>query len=332
MNAARTLAPPESIPQPSAPAAPGPQPVERHAGDAVMVLDSVSVGFESPAGRTEVLADIDLSLGRGELVAVLGFSGSGKSTLVNLLAGLLKPDRGRVLHNGREVRGPSLERAMVFQNYSLLPWLSACANVRLAVDRAHRGCNRVERQRRAMNALAAVRLDEAAAKLPGELSGGMRQRTAVARALAMEPSVLLLDEPLGALDALTRSVVQDEILALWSEHQPATLLITNDVDEALYLADRVLPLSMGPAAGFGPCFTVPAELRRNRAAVESEPELAGMRADLVAWLMAQRRRKQHGDPPVPLPDIEPIDISRHRPSRFLGFRNLRLRERFRRGA
>ena len=195
--------------------------------------------FVTPRGTTRVLGGIDLTLDDGEFVAIVGYSGSGKTTLVSLIAGLIEPDAGTITLDGATVHGPGPERGIVFQQYSLLPWMTVYDNVALAVDAVRPGLSRVDRRRVTEEFVALVNLTPALGKRPRELSGGMRQRVAVARALAMEPKLLLMDEPFSALDALTRARLQDELLRIWDDRRSTVILITNDVDEAILLADRI---------------------------------------------------------------------------------------------
>ena len=206
-------------------------------------LKAVSKGFDSLRGRTEVLKDINLEIERGEFVAIVGYSGAGKTTLINLIAGLTRPDSGQITLNDLEIEAPGPDRGMVFQNYSLLPWLSVYENVRLAVDQLFPNWSESKKHQHTEVNIARVNLTQATQKKPGELSGGMRQRVSLARALSMDPQILLLDEPLGALDALTQATMQDEISRIWQESNKTVVLITNDVDEGIYLADRIIPLS-----------------------------------------------------------------------------------------
>ena len=203
----------------------------------------VHKSFGVGSSKTLVLEDLSLDVQDGEFVAVVGFSGSGKSTLVNLLAGLLEPDQGEVLFRGQKSPPPGPDRGLVFQNYSLLPWLDVYQNVRLGVDQVFAKSSEAERDERVRNYVGMVSLTPALLKKPGELSGGMRQRVSLARTLAMSPAILLLDEPLGALDALTRAVLQDEIARIREREKTTIVLITNDVDEGLLLADRIVPLT-----------------------------------------------------------------------------------------
>lgn len=277
-------------------------------------LDNVSVGFGAAGRRTEVLRNVNLTVNEGELVAIVGYSGSGKTTLVNLIAGLVKPDRGAALFDGKPITGPGPERGLVFQTYALLPWLNVNDNVALAVNQVCRGERRQARESRIADAVDQVKLTPATRKLPRELSGGMRQRVSVARALAFAPRVLLLDEPLSALDALTRSELQDQILELRQRTGQTVLLITNDVDEALYMADRVIPLTMGPPATPGPVEKVRIRRPRDRATLLAEPEVLAARTRLLDFLIAQRHDHAENTSIRALPDCDPLDIRATRPS------------------
>lgn len=263
-------------------------------------------------GESAVLDDLNLSLREGEFVALVGPSGSGKSTLINLAAGLLRPTSGGVFYRGREITGPAPARAVVFQNYSLLPWLSVRGNISLAVDCVFSRENTAGRQARVDRVIGKVGLTPAQDRRPGQLSGGMRQRVSLARTLAMEPELLLLDEPLGALDALTRSNLQDEISQLVRTAGATVLLITNDVDEALLMADRVIPILPGPG---GSRLGQPAEVGfpcpRVRNTLLHDPHVRQLRKDLLGALTSS------GAPPshlvarrLVLPEIQPEDISR----------------------
>ncbi len=289
---------------------------------AYIELNNVSVGFGSGTNRTEVLSNINLHIEKGEFVAVLGYSGTGKSTLMNLIAGLVFPDKGEVIVDGKKVEGPGPERGLVFQNYSLLPWFDVYKNIGLAVDEVFSNASAEEKKERIETAIDRVNLSNATHKKPGELSGGMRQRNSVARTLSMNPSVLLLDEPLSALDALTRSVIQDQILGIWKELDQTIVLITNDVDEGLYMADRVIPLSVGPPSTLGPETLVEKHRPRDRRAITTGPEYQGLRSGVIDFLLTEkeRERSESHSRPVTLPNIKPLDISRHRPSWFVGLR------------
>lgn len=280
----------------------------------LLTLKNASKSFGSGAARTEVLHAVDLEVHEGEFVAVVGFSGSGKSTLVNLLAGLLKPDRGEVLFKGQSNIEPGPDRGVVFQNYSLLPWLSVYENIRLAVDQVMRDKSTGERDAVVRKYVDMVSLTPAMSKKPSELSGGMRQRVSLARTLAMNPDILLLDEPLGALDALTRSVLQDEIAKIWSQDKKTVVLITNDVDEALLLADRIIPLKPGPRATLGQEFVVDIERPRDRSALNHNARFKELRNQVVSYLNRVRQEsrsemaaKRRG-PELKLPNLEPADL------------------------
>jgi nitrate/nitrite transport system ATP-binding protein len=240
------------------------------------------------SGPTAVLGGVDLTLEEGEFVAVVGYSGSGKTTLVSLIAGLIAPDRGEILLDGVPVTGPGPERGIVFQQYSLLPWLSVRGNVALAVDAVNPGMPASERRRITDEFIALVNLTPAAWKRPRELSGGMRQRVAVARGLAMRPKLLLMDEPFSALDALTRATLQDELLRIWAERRSTMMLITNDVDEAILLADRIYPMTPGPDAVLGPAIEVGLPRPRRRRHMSLEPAYQKARQALVEFLRAAR--------------------------------------------
>jgi nitrate/nitrite transport system ATP-binding protein len=290
-------------------------------------------------GAHTVLQDVNLSIARGEFVAIVGFSGSGKTTLVNLLAGLGSADRGEVLKAGRPIAGPGPDRGIVFQSYSLMPWLSVAENVALAVDRVMAGAPAAERAERVKQVVKVVGLSAAIDKKPAQLSGGMRQRVSVARALATDPDVLLLDEPLSALDALTRAQLQDEITRIWGEdpaHRKTVLLITNDVDEALMMADRVIPLTLpepgGQGATLAPAFTVDLARPRDRAAMNHDRRYQALRAEITQTLldMAHARQSGGGAQVISLPAMTPRDVTvaAHRPSlaRLLKLRHADLAE------
>ena len=270
---------------------------------AILDLKGVSKSY----GGTTVLHNIDLSIEEGEFVAIVGFSGSGKSTLINLIAGLAMPDAGEVLYRGKPVTGPGPERGLVFQSYSLMPWLSVKENVALAVDAVHKAKGGAERGVLTRRAVETVGLGHATDRRPKELSGGMRQRVGFARALAMSPEMLLLDEPLSALDALTRAKLQDEIEAIWRKDRKTVILITNDVDEAILLADRIIPLTPGPNATLGPAFTVDLPRPRDRTAVNHDEDFKRLRAEVTAYLMEVGvARGTGGDDGLVLPDVKPI--------------------------
>ncbi|MEO0751820.1 MAG: ABC transporter ATP-binding protein, partial [Pseudomonadota bacterium] len=207
---------------------------------AILELNSLSKSFGDGATRSDVLKNIDLEVEEGEFLVLLGFSGTGKTTLINMLAGLDTPTKGTARFKGAPITGPGPERGVIFQSYSLMPWLTVNGNVGLAVDTVYPKLSRAERAEKVAHYVTMVGLSHAATRRPAELSGGMRQRVNVARALAMNPEVLLLDEPLSALDALTRANLADEIEAIWEADKKTCVLITNDVDEAIVLADRII--------------------------------------------------------------------------------------------
>jgi nitrate/nitrite transport system ATP-binding protein len=281
---------------------------------AILELKNVSKSFGAGGAVTEVLRSVDLTLNEGEFVAIVGFSGSGKSTLVNLLSGLLKPDRGEVLFKGQKNPEPGPDRGVVFQNYSLLPWLSVYENVRLAVDQVMADKSLEERDQRVRQYVDMVSLTPAMTKKPSELSGGMRQRVSLARTLAMSPDILLLDEPLGALDALTRAVLQDEIANIWARDKKTVLLVTNDVDEALLLADRIVPLKPGPKATLGQEFVVDLERPRDRQGLNHDERFKKLRNEVVAYLNHVRsearagQRNTTGKSKAQLPQLVPADL------------------------
>ncbi len=259
---------------------------------AFLELRNVRKGYGPAGRRTEVLGGIDLTIEKGEFVSIVGFSGSGKTTLISILAGLLAPDSGEVLLDGKPVRGPGRERAVVFQNYSLLPWMSVFENVALGVDQAFADWPASRRREHVEKYVAMVKLSAARKKKPHELSGGMRQRVAVARALAMDPEILLMDEPLGALDALTRATLQDEIERIWEEDRKTVVLITNDVDEGVLLSDRILALTPGPGAALGPSVTVDIPRPRNRKALNLDPRFKEVRNGVLEFLLQQGRARR----------------------------------------
>ncbi|UOM33243.1 ABC transporter ATP-binding protein [Acuticoccus sp. I52.16.1] len=278
---------------------------------AYLELQHVSKGFGEGPERTDVLADVNLAVDEGEFIAIVGFSGSGKSTLISMIAGLQTPDEGKAILRGAAIAGPGPDRGVVFQNYSLMPWLSVAQNVALSVDQVFPKESRKQRRQRVADAVAMVGLAHAKDRKPAELSGGMRQRVSVARALAMSPDMLLLDEPLSALDALTRAKLQDEIEEIWERDKKTVILITNDVDEAILLADRIIPLTPAPRATLGPAFKVDIPRPRDRTAMNSDPEFIRLRAEVTNYLMqVGMERGADASDSLTLPNITPIDKSR----------------------
>jgi len=278
---------------------------------ALLELNNVSKGY-GPKGpeRTEILEDINLSIEEGEFVSIVGYSGSGKTTLISLIAGLIQADEGEVLLKGKSVPAPGPDRALVFQNYSLLPWLFVRGNVGLAVDQVFPGESKEQREERIMKYVKMVNLAPAIDKKPSELSGGMRQRTSLARALSMDPEILLLDEPLGALDALTRATLQGEIEKIWREAKKTVVLITNDVDEGILLADRIIPLSAGPKATLGPAIDVPIERPRDRKELNHNDDYKRIRREVISFLMdSNKAAAEESRLDVKLPDVLPEDLT-----------------------
>lgn len=267
-------------------------------------------------GNTPVLHDVNLSLVEGEFVAIVGYSGQGKTTLMSMIAGLVKPDSGSITLEGQPVTGPGPDRGLVFQNYSLLPWLTVQENIELAVQAVFPKQSPAERAAHVAKYIAMVKLTHAADRLPRQLSGGMRQRVSVARTLAINPRILLLDEPLSALDALTRANLQDEINDIWQSDKKTVVLITNSVDEALYLADRVIPLTLGPGATLAAPITVDLPRPRDRKALNHEPEFKRLRAQITDQLLGySAARKTNVSRKLVLPDILPEDLEQPRVNR-----------------
>ncbi|WP_424970295.1 ABC transporter ATP-binding protein [Dinoroseobacter sp. S76] len=264
---------------------------------------NVSKSFGEGANRADVLKDINLTVREGEFLVLLGFSGTGKTTLINLMAGLEQPTKGEVTFKGKPVTGPGPERGVIFQNYSLMPWLTVNGNVRLAVDTMFPGLSKAERQAKVDHYVKMVGLSHATTRRPAELSGGMRQRVNVARALAMNPEVLLLDEPLSALDALTRANLADEIEGIWEEEKKTCVLITNDVDEAIVLADRIIALN--PDGTLGDAFTVNIPRPRDRVEMNHHAGFKKLRADVTKYLMDVGIDAKAEGTKI-LPDVTPI--------------------------
>jgi nitrate/nitrite transport system ATP-binding protein len=260
---------------------------------AFLTVDDVTQVFPlDGGGRYVALKDIDLDIAEGEFVSLIGHSGCGKSTLLNLLAGLTQASSGGILMNGRQVTDPGPDRMVVFQNYSLLPWQTVRQNIALAVNNVMAGTSDSERRERVERNIQRVGLAHAADKLPAELSGGMKQRVAIARALAIEPKLLLLDEPFGALDALTRGNLQQQLMQICQEAGVTTAMVTHDVDEALLLSDRVVCLTNGPEAGIGQILRVNLPRPRQRLEVMEHPDYYKLRSELIGFLQQQRRLKQ----------------------------------------
>jgi len=276
----------------------------------ILSLKGVTKSYTGSAGTTEVLGGIDLDVREGEFIAVLGFSGAGKTTLVSAIAGLIQADTGDILLRGKAIDGPDRDRGLVFQSYSLFPWLTVQQNVALAVDAVHKDRSAQDRAALVRQKVELVGLGHAMDRKPAQLSGGMRQRVAVARALAMEPEILLMDEPLSALDALTRAKLQDEIERIRKEEKRTIILVTNDVDEAMLLADRVAVLTPAPAARIGRIFDVSIPRPRDREAVNDDLDFQTLRREIVGYLgslVAQNQAK--GSDFGTLPNVTPLDLA-----------------------
>jgi nitrate/nitrite transport system ATP-binding protein len=266
----------------------------------LLELTQVGIEFNTPRGTFKALDNVNLKVAEGETVALIGHSGCGKSTVLNIVAGLLQATTGGVVFDGREVNAPGKERAVVFQNHSLLPWLSVYQNVELAVRAVFRG----RKSRAAMKQwiehnLDLVQMGHAKDKLPGEISGGMKQRVGIARALAMEPKVLLLDEPFGALDALTRAHLQDSLMAIQRALNNTIIMITHDVDEAVLLSDRIVMMTNGPAATVGAILDVGLPRPRARLALADDARYHHLRREVLRFLYEKQRGG--GAPPLPEP-------------------------------
>ncbi|MBK9200743.1 ABC transporter ATP-binding protein [Candidatus Skiveiella danica] len=260
-------------------------------------ISGVEQTFKTRKGMFPALREIHLTVAKGEFVALIGHSGCGKSTLLNLIAGLTTPTQGVLLCANREIAGPGPERAVVFQNHSLLPWLTCFENVYLAVERVFGASakttgapseNKAQLKARTDAALALVGLSAAAQKRPGEISGGMKQRVGIARALSMEPKVLLMDEPFGALDALTRAKLQDELLDIVARTHSTVVMVTHDVDEAVLLSDKIVMMTNGPAATIGEVLQVDLPRPRSRVALADDPRYLGYRKAVIDFLYTRQ--------------------------------------------
>ena len=255
-------------------------------------IHHASMVFDTRNGAFIAIRDINLDIAKGEFVSLIGHSGCGKSTLLNLVAGLATPTSGALLCADREIKGPGPDRGVVFQNHSLLPWMSCFDNVHLAVERVFGATeSAAQLKARTHDALALVRLEHATTKRPSEISGGMKQRVGIARALAMRPNVLLLDEPFGALDALTRANLQDELMRIVAATGSTVLMVTHDVDEAVLLSDRIVMMTNGPAATIGEILAVPLARPRERLALAHDAQYIDCRSAVLEFLY-QKQRKQ----------------------------------------
>ncbi len=284
---------------------------------AYLKLNNIQKSYGTGAQKHQVLKNINLEINEGEFVAIVGFSGSGKTTLVNLISGLQKESSGELRFKGEPINGTSHERGIIFQNYSLLPWLTVYQNVWIAVKETFPNKKKKELDELVRYYLDMVSLTPAISKRPKELSGGMKQRVAVARTLAMDPEMIIMDEPLGALDALTRGNLQDEILNIWEKNKRTALLITNDVDEGIYMADRIIPLLPGPNATLGPEFKINIPRPRDKTALNDNPEFKRIRNEIIEFLMQiGNESNNQSNNTYTLPDAEPKDLRWDFQSRF----------------
>ncbi len=257
--------------------------------DKYVQVEQVGMTFDTKQGAFVALRDINLTITQGEFISLIGHSGCGKSTLLNLIAGLTLPTSGAMICAGREIPGPGPERAVVFQNHSLLPWLTCFENVHLAVERVFSAEESKARlKERTIQVLELVGLGHAQHKYPGEISGGMKQRVGIARALAMTPKVLLMDEPFGALDALTRARLQDELMKICDATRTTTVMVTHDVDEAVLLSDRIVMMTNGPAATIGEILSVDLPRPRERLALANDADYMSYRSAVIEFLYAKQ--------------------------------------------
>jgi bicarbonate transport system ATP-binding protein/nitrate/nitrite transport system ATP-binding protein len=256
----------------------------RYNRDPFLVIEEVSKVYPSKSGASTVLERVNLTVYEGEFICLIGHSGCGKTTLLNMVSGFNQPTSGEVRLQTKRVTEPGPDRMMVFQNYSLLPWMTAFDNVYLAIDAVYPNKSKADKRAIALEHLAMVGLTEAADKKPSQLSGGMKQRVAIARALAIRPQVLILDEPFGALDAITKEELQEELLQIWRDHQVTVLMITHDIDEALFLADRLVMMTNGPSATIGEVLDIPFARPRNRARIMEDPQYYQLRNHVLDYL------------------------------------------------
>ncbi|NJR49688.1 MAG: ATP-binding cassette domain-containing protein [Leptolyngbyaceae cyanobacterium CSU_1_3] len=254
---------------------------------AFLAVDNVSKVYSTPTGPYTVLDGVDLTVDQGEFVCVIGHSGCGKTTLLNMVSGFNTPTTGEVTLQGQRITSPGPDRMVVFQNYALLPWKTAFENVFLAVDAVFPDKSKKDKLEIAREHLAMVGLDEAMHKKPGQLSGGMKQRVSIARALAICPQILILDEPFGALDAITKEELQEELLQIWSKNRVTVLMITHDIDEALFLADRIVMMTNGPAAKIGEIMEIPFDRPRDRAQIMEDPRYYTLRNQALDFLFSR---------------------------------------------
>ncbi len=249
-----------------------------------LLIDQVSKVYPTKTGDYIVLDGVDLSVKEGEFVCVIGHSGCGKSTLLDMVSGFNTPTSGQVLLNGKAITKPGPDRMVVFQNYCLLPWKTVYENVHLAVSAVFPEKSKAEKDEIVRSNLHMVGLDEAIDKKPGQISGGMKQRVSIARALSIRPEILILDEPFGALDAITKEELQEELLDIWEEHRITVMMITHDIDEALFLCDRLVMMSNGPSAKIGEILEIPFDRPRDRAVVMEDPRYIKLRNQALDFL------------------------------------------------
>jgi len=260
---------------------------------AFLDLSGISIEFPTKRGPYKALDNVNLKIAKGEFVSIIGHSGCGKSTVLNIVAGLYKATTGGVILNGKEVDEPGPDRAVVFQNHSLLPWLTCYQNVEIAVKAIFKGKkSKLEMKQWIEHNLHLVHMDHAMHKYPAEISGGMKQRIGIARALAMEPTVLLMDEPFGALDALTRAHLQDSVMEIQAELNSTVIMITHDVDESVLLSDKIVMMTNGPAATVGEVLNIELERPRNRLELADDPQYNKYRAEVLKFLYERQRRPQ----------------------------------------
>ncbi|HPH06162.1 MAG TPA: ABC transporter ATP-binding protein [Methylotenera sp.] len=265
--------------------------MEKNLQERYVQLENVNMSFTTKKGVFNALNNINLNIREGEFISIIGHSGCGKSTVLNLIAGLLTPTTGNLFCAGREIHKPGPERAVVFQNHSLLPWLTCFENVLLAVERVFANETKQQHADRTKAALELVGLSHASEKRPNEISGGMKQRVGIARALAMEPKVLLLDEPFGALDALTRATLQDELMKIMAKSGSTAVMVTHDVDEAVLLSDRIVMMTNGPSAEIGEILAVDLAKPRNRLELAEDKNYNHLRSEVLRFLYERHAKK-----------------------------------------
>ncbi len=266
-------------------------------------LSDVGIEFDTNGEKFRALRNVNLKIQQGEFVSLIGHSGCGKSTVLNIIAGLHQATEGGVILQGKEVSDPGPDRAVVFQNHSLMPWLTVRENVELAVNQVFKSTkSKAERRDWVLHNLALVNMEHALDKLPGEISGGMKQRVGIARCLAMQPRVLLMDEPFGALDALTRAQLQDSLMKIQAELGNTVVMITHDVDEAVLLSDRIVMMTNGPAATIGKVLSVELERPRDRLDLAEDPTFVHLRQQVLEFLYA----KKHDEGAAARPSLEAV--------------------------